>query len=231
MERSTGGTTPKPQLLLFDVYETLLEMELVERKINSFLNSKRGYTLWFELFVQSCCVDNLLNKHHSFTALARAALQMAGEMLGEHVTEDRADEAVELLNHLPVKEGVTDAFTKLYDQGFRIAALTNVPMDIIDSRMERTGLVSYFEAVLSAEAVEKYKPAADVYKWAAQQLGLACSDILLVSAHGWDIAGAANAGMQTAYLQSKQRLFYPLAPQPDLWLSNIEDLTTAFVQT
>lgn len=218
----------RPQLLLFDVYETLLDMEMVERKINSLLDSKKGYALWFELFVQYCCIDNLLATPNSFAAIATATLQMAGRIMGEPVTEEKADEAVDLLNHLPLKEGITDTFTQLYDQGFRIAALTNAPKDIILNRMERTGLVSYFEAVLSAEEVHKYKPAPLVYQWAAAQLGLPPGEIMLVSSHDWDVTGAANAGMQTAYVQSKSKLFYPLAPEPDLRLQDIEDLTAVY---
>lgn len=90
--------------------------------------------------------------------------------------------------------------------------------------MERTGLISYFEAVLSAENVRKYKPCCEVYDWAAKKLDVDPGEILLVSAHGWDIAGAANSGMQTAYLRQRNEMLYPLAPQPEYIESSIADL-------
>ena len=92
--------------------------------------------------------------------------------------------------------------------------------------MERTGLISYFESVLSAEHVKKYKPCIEVYQWAAKKLGEESHNILMVSAHSWDIAGAANAGMQTAYIKNDKELFYPLAPEPTIIIKNIKDLAS-----
>jgi 2-haloacid dehalogenase len=214
----------KPQLLLFDVYETLLDMELLERKANSLFNSKRGYLYWFELFMQYCFVDNSLDEHHSFASIAKATLHMAGKNLGVSITNDHADEIVELLNHLPLNEGITEALSDLYDQNYRIAALTNASQEIIKNRMDSTGLISYFEEVLSAEQVKKYKPAKEVYRWAAESLGLAPNDVLFVSSHSWDIAGAANAGMQTAFISQDKGMFYPLFREADFRIKNVEQL-------
>ena len=224
MESSSPIEKVKPKLLLFDVYETLLDMEMLERKANIILNSKRGYLYWFELFMQYCFIDNSLDIHHSFVSIAKATLQIAGKNLGEHITEDQADEVVEMLNHLPLKEGITEALSDLYDQNYRIAALTNASQQIIESRMETTGLISYFEEVLSAEQVNKFKPAKQVYLWAAEKLGLAPKEILFVSSHSWDIAGAANAGMQTAFLEHEKQIFYSLFAEPDLIVTNVEQL-------
>jgi 2-haloacid dehalogenase len=90
--------------------------------------------------------------------------------------------------------------------------------------MEGTGLISYFEMVLSAESVKKYKPCDDVYQWAAKKLEVNPSDCLLISAHGWDIAGAAYAGMQTAYLKHNTQQLYPLAPTPAITCKSLADL-------
>ncbi len=38
--------------------------------------------------------------------------------------------------------------------------------------------------------------------------------MLLVAAHGWDIAGALAAGMQAAFIERKGQSLYPLATKP-----------------
>jgi len=215
---------------LFDVYETLLDMELLERKTNAILNSKRGYLYWFELFMQYCFVDNSLDEHHSFASIAKATLDMAARNLGVYITNDQADEIVELLNHLPLNEGTTEALSDLYDQNYRIAALTNASQEIIQNRMESTGLISYFEEVLSAEQAKKYKPAKEVYLWAAENLGLLPETILFVSSHSWDIAGAANAGMQTVFVAPEKGMFYPLYKDPDFRVKSVEQLVEELKQ-
>jgi 2-haloacid dehalogenase len=57
-------------------------------------------------------------------------------------------------------------------------------------------------------------------------LAVEANDILLVSAHGWDIAGASNAGMQTAYLKQSNQMLYPLAPTPIYTIRNLADLAS-----
>lgn len=214
----------KPTLLLFDVYETLLDMSAVEKRVNALLDNKRGYTVWFELFMQYCFVDNCIEQFNPFPDIARATLQMAGKTLGEKVDETEIDDLLLLMRHLPVKEGVAEGLSLLHDQGYRIAALTNSAQQIVENRMERTGLISYFEKVLSAEHVGKYKPSLEVYQWALKQLNVAANEVLLISAHGWDIAGACNAGMHTAYIIQEAQMLYPLAPTPALQARNIEVL-------
>lgn len=214
----------KPQVLIFDVYETLLDMTDVERRVNNLFDSSKGYTLWFELFMQYCFADSCIRQFHSFSDLARASMEMTAQKLGRSVSADGIEDVMELLKHLPVHENVPQGLSLLIDQGYRIAALTNSPENTVSERMERTGLVSYFELVMSAEQVKRYKPSLEVYEWAAKKLGVATSDVMLVSAHGWDIAGAAGAGMQTAFVQRGKQILYRLAPRPNLVCKSLIDL-------
>ncbi len=216
----------KPAVVLLDVYETLLDMTVVEKRVNQILDNKRGYFLWFELFMQYCFVDNCIVQFNDFASIAYATMQMAGRTLGEEIDEHDINEVLELLKHLPVHEGVQEGLSQLNDAGFRIAALTNSPERTVTERMERTGLISYFEKVLSAEHVRKYKPSLEVYEWAIAQLNVQPGEVLLVSAHGWDLAGAVNAGMQTAYLKQSKQMLYPLAPKPNYICTSLTDLAS-----
>ena len=155
-------TINKPSLILFDVYETLLDMTEMEKRVNNLMDSKRGYIIWFELFMQYCFVDNCTVQFNDFTSIAKATMQMAGKTLSRIIKEDDIDSVLELLHYLPVHDGVQEGLSDLSNQGFRIAALTNSPEKTVKQRMESTGLVSYFEDVLSAEHVKKYKPCIDV---------------------------------------------------------------------
>lgn len=213
-----------PEVILLDVYETLLDMQDVVRRVNDLLDSRRGYTLWFEMFMQYCFVDNCTSQFNDFNSIANATMQMAAKTLGTSVDKESMNSVLELLKHLPVNDGVQEGLSALNQLDLRVAALTNSPESTVTERMERTGLISYFERVFSAEKVKKYKPCREVYEWAAKELGVSCNKILLVSAHGWDIAGGANAGMKTAYLQQNKQMLYPLAPAPDYTIKNLEQL-------
>lgn len=213
-----------PKLVLLDVYETILDMAEMEKRVNSVLGSKRGYIIWFELFMQYSFVDNCTEQFNNFQSIADATLRMASQVLHSDISAEEIADILELMKHLPLKEGVQKGLSSLHDKNFRIAALTNSPEKIVTNRMERTGLISYFEKVLSAEHVKKYKPDFRVYRWATEELKLDPAEIMLVSAHGWDIAGAENAGMQTAYIEQGNQMLYPLAPVPHIRCKDLLDL-------
>ena len=214
----------RPKILLIDVYETMLDMSGVEKRINNLLNNRLAYTLWLETFMQYTFVDNSTLQFNDFNSIAAATLRMTSTVMGRHVEEGAIDEILLVMKHLPLKDGVQQGLSQLIDRQFRLAALTNCPEQMVQERMERTGLVSYFEKVLSAEHVQKYKPAKIVYDWAANSLKALPEEILLVSAHGWDIAGAENAGMQTAYIDQPGQVLYPLAPRPKFICKDLRDL-------
>jgi 2-haloacid dehalogenase len=54
---------------------------------------------------------------------------------------------------------------------------------------------------LSAEAVQAYKPAPEVYRLALDAAGCPPERVLMVAAHAWDLRGAQAAGMRTAYVR------------------------------
>src|SRR5947199_2509048 len=199
----------RPKVLLFDVYGTLLDMEDVENRLNRLLDSKRGYLIWFQMFMQYCFVDNCTNQFNSFHSIAAATMQMAGKALGTTIEPAEINNVLDLLKQVPLHEGMQNGFSELVKYDYRIAALTNSSEKIIKERMERTGIISYFEIVLSAEHVKKYKPCIEAYQWATQQLKVLPQEVLLITSHGWDITGGANAGMLTAYMNKGHEVLYP----------------------
>ena len=52
----------------------------------------------------------------------------------------------------------------------------------------------------------------------------------MVAAHGWDVAGAKQAGMQTAFIARPVKALYPLAKQPDYIVKNLEELALLLAQ-
>jgi 2-haloacid dehalogenase len=57
-----------------------------------------------------------------------------------------------------------------------------------------------FDCVLSAELANAYKPAPAVYQTAARLLGVEVAELMMVAAHPWDLDGAREAGLRTAFV-------------------------------
>ncbi len=82
--------------------------------------------------------------------------------------------------------------------------------------MTNAGLIDHFEQVLSVEDVRRFKPAVETYRMAATKLGVEISNIRLVAAHDWDIAGALRAGCAAAFIARPGMVLGPLAERPDI---------------
>jgi 2-haloacid dehalogenase len=81
---------------------------------------------------------------------------------------------------------------------FPIATLSNGNVALLVDMARRAGLP--WDCVLSAELFRKYKPDPAVYRGAAELLGVAPGELLMVAAHPSDLAAAKAAGLLTAYV-------------------------------
>jgi len=82
---------------------------------------------------------------------------------------------------------------------YTLAALSNGGFALVTNLVKSSGLP--FDCVLSAELARAYKPDPAVYRTAAELLDVHPREILMVAAHTWDIDGAREAGMRTAFLE------------------------------
>ena len=82
---------------------------------------------------------------------------------------------------------------------FVISTLSNGNIALLVDMAKRAGLP--WDCVLSAELMKHYKPDPEVYLGAAQLLGVAPGELLMVAAHPSDLRGAARAGLRTAFVR------------------------------
>jgi 2-haloacid dehalogenase len=120
------------------------------------------------------------------------------------------------MRRLPPHPEVVDSLERLQQAGYRMAALSNGAPDVLHDQMVHADLDGFFDAVLSADAVQRLKPAPEPYHMAAQQLGVDIGDLCMVAAHAWDVTGALRAGAAAAFVARPGKLLDPLGPAPDL---------------
>lgn len=82
---------------------------------------------------------------------------------------------------------------------FTISTLSNGNISLLVDMAKRARLP--WDCVLSAELFRRYKPDPAVYLGAAELLGVAPAELLMVAAHPSDLAAAAAAGLKTAYVE------------------------------
>ncbi|PIL38103.1 haloacid dehalogenase type II [Massilia psychrophila] len=214
----------RPVVLLFDVNETLLDLAPLEESIDEVLLENGASRLWFTTLLQYSLVLTVGGKYESFVDVGAATLMMLARNREVVLSPEQARQALEPMLKLAPHHDVLDALARLKRAGFRMASLSNSSIDACKSQLEHAGLASMFERQLSVESVAKYKPHCEVYQWAAREMKVSEQDCMLVAAHAWDVAGAAWAGMQTAFIERKGNQPFSLALPPSVCASDLHNL-------
>ena len=95
---------------------------------------------------------------------------------------------------------------------FTITTLSNGNVALLVNMARHAGLP--WDLVLSSELIGHYKPDREVYLKAAELLGLAPGEVMMVAAHKYDLRAAADAGLRTAFV-----------PRPREWPNRRIDLS------
>ena len=100
-----------------------------------------------------------------------------------------------LAQGVPVRAGVRETLSALRKK-VRLAVVTSSPRDQIDIIHRSTGLLEFFECVVTADDCERIKPAPDPYLTAVERLGLAPDRCLAVEDSARGVASAAAAAIR-----------------------------------
>jgi len=120
---------------------------------------------------------------------------------------------------------VIEGLKSLKAQGFLLVSLTNSSNAGVKEQFKNADLMEIVDRHLSVEGIHKFKPDLGVYRWALEQVGVEAGDAMMVAAHGWDIAGAGAAGLQTVFIARPGMALYPLAEKPDHVVKDIKHLS------
>ncbi len=216
----------KPKVIIFDVNETLLDLAPLKVSVGKAMNGREDLLpLWFSTMLHYSLVDTLTEEYHDFGQIGAAALMMLAQSNNIELSQEQAREAiVNTITKLPAHPDVKPALKTLSDQGFYIVSLTNSSNAGVAAQFEHTGLTSFFKHRFSVEDVKAFKPARKTYEWVLKELNVNASDVLMVAAHPWDLAGAKAVGLQTAFVRRSGTSLYPLAQSPDYQVNDLQEL-------
>jgi 2-haloacid dehalogenase len=227
-ESMTTKNAKSPKVIFFDVNETLLDLTPLKESITKVLDGHGELVgLWFSTMLHYSLVDTLTGKYHTFPEIGVAALQMVAEGKGIELSKQEAEQAIiPVFAKLPPYPDVIDGLKVIKNQGFLLVSLTNSPDAGVKKQFENAGLIDIFDQRLTVDGIQKFKPDLEVYRWALMQMEAKASEAMLVAAHGWDIAGAKSAGLQTVFIARPGKVPYPLTENPDHIVKDINELAS-----
>ena len=206
----------RKRIIVFDVNESLLDLRALMPAFERVFGEGNVLYQWFGQVLQSALLTVVTGPYADFGKVGRAALEMVAARRGVTLTDTDRQAILGGMRALPPHPDVLPAIRRLKEAGFRLASLTNSPPAVAEAQLTNSGIAPYLDKIMSVDAVRRLKPAAEVYRHAADSFGVGASHIRLVAAHSWDVAGAMRAGCHAAFIARPGMVLDPLFDPPDI---------------
>jgi 2-haloacid dehalogenase len=203
-------------IIVFDVNETLLDLETIRPTFDRIFDDPAAMRLWFANLITYSEALTLAGVYVPFTDIGGAVLRMLAASRGITITDADAAELTDRFASMPPHPEVPGALRRLRDQGFRLFTLTDNTLEISGRQLEQGGVIDLFERRFSVdETVRRHKPAQEAYHSVASALEVNPGDICLIACHVWDTLGALSAGWQAGLILRKDNAPLDVGPQPN----------------
>lgn len=90
--------------------------------------------------------------------------------------------------------GVADALQAIKGSGVAMACITNKPAAFTEPLLEKSGLMPYFDLVVSGDTLKKKKPEPDQIFYICEKFAVPVRESLLIGDSKTDVEAARNAG-------------------------------------
>jgi 2-haloacid dehalogenase len=227
MQMSTSAVSARNTVLVFDVADTLVNIQALAPLFARIFGDEKVADEWFGQSILYAETATVTGNYIPFGSISQGVLRMLGKVHGAVVKPTDVEELGRRLRTLPPHPDVPKGLDLLKQVGFRMVTLTNTPASGSDGPLQNAGLGRYFERHFSAEAVSRFKPAVETYRMVAAQLGLSTAALCMVAAHPWDLIGAQTAGCSAALIARCGVAVFRVqssVPTPDVIASDLVDL-------
>ncbi len=210
------------------MYGTLCDTSSVREEISDVLGLTESFgasvdELWRRKQLQYSYQSAQMGEYETFWEITSKALDYSLDFYSIDATSDETERLMKSYDSLDPFSDTLDALNSLSD-GYRLAVLSNGNPEMLERLAENTGIDGYVDDIISADEVSDFKPSPVVYENAADRLDRQIGNCRLVSSNAWDIAGASQAGMATAWVNRKTEPEERVGGEPDLVVESLSDL-------
>jgi len=220
----------KQKTILFDINETVLNLNTLKPKFKEVFGDDSVMTIWFSMLLHSSTVCITTGIKTDFATLAGAMLESIAARMEIELSNSMRDSILSGFASLEPHSDIKPALTQLKSAGFRTVAFSNSSLNLISTQMKNSGLTSYFDSIISVEETGSFKPDPKVYRYAAKRLNLPLEALRLVATHDWDTHGALSVGMSAAYINRSGAMYHPLYRRPDICEATMENIVNQIIK-
>jgi len=115
------------------------------------------------------------------------------------------------LDTIPANEGLISLLGQIKAAGLKLAVATSSSPEIANLLLNKCGIASFFDAIVTTSEAGKSKPSPDVYLLAAQRIGVSPEDCIVFEDSPNGLSSAKSAGMFCVVIQSDNEIIKELS--------------------
>lgn len=213
--------------LVFDLYGTLVDPLAIAVELERVLPTDLARLVagvWRQKQLEYAFRLTVMQRYRDFEWVTARALDHA-LLVGDATLTPVARQAVLAAYDAPTPfPDVGEGLRVLAAAGYSLSILSNGNSAMLDRCLRAGGLAEHFSTVLSVDAVAAFKPAPQVYRYAAETLGRPLGELRLISSNPFDVIGAEAVGMQTAWINRSGGPFDTIGDPPDTVCATVLEL-------
>ena len=209
-----------PEAVIFDMDGVLIDSEPIHVGIEKLLFNKLG-------------IDVSETVHRSYMGASNEFMYSdlrSRFKLSESVTElIESDELFRSdyfhrLDTIPANDGLISLLGQIKTAGLKLAVATSSSPEIADLLLNKCGIASFFDAIVTTSEAGKSKPSPDVYLLAAKKIGVSPEDCIVFEDSPNGLLSAKSAGMFCVVIQSDSELIQKLS-KADYLIQSFTEIT------
>lgn len=211
--------------VIFDVDGTLLDTERIYMQAWKEAAAEQGYVMPDELLRKTRAVD------------AKVAAQIFEEEIGNGFSYQKtrpirvriAEEIIELESPI-LKPGVLELLSFLREKGIRLSVASSTKTKTTKEHLQINGIADWFEVIVGGDMITKGKPNPDIFLKAAELLGEAPENCIVVEDSPAGIRAGSAAGMKTVLVPDQAAITQEIIDLSDVQMKSLLEMP-AYVET
>ena len=211
--------------VIFDVDGTLLDTERIYMQAWKEAAAEQGYVM----------PDELLNKTRGVDA--KVAARIFEEEIGNGFSYQKtrpirvriAEEIIERESPI-LKPSVLELLSFLREKGIRLSVASSTKTKTTKEHLQINGIADWFEVIVGGDMITKGKPNPDIFLKAAELLGEAPENCIVVEDSPAGIRAGSAAGMKTVLVPDQAAITQEIIDLSDVQMKSLLEMP-AYVET
>ena len=213
------------ETVTFDSFSTVVDVDSTAPAVEEYVEDPVAFAReWHARAADYGAIGNQIDAYETYYDLHEDALSYLLAREGYDPSGEEIEETTSIYHDMEPFEDVREGMERLDGMGYDLGIVSNGDPPMLESLLRVADIGDLIAETVSADEIERHKPARELYEHAADRLDTDPGAVVHVSNGYTDVQGAMHAGMGGVWLDRQENPEEPFGPDADLVVESIPEL-------